>query len=245
VTAGLHRTRALAWRMTERLVWQSPPRLSRPPIPAFLEEIALLAAIQSIAPAGVRLSCRTIRDGDDAFLLPKESQSIVTRAVAGRRASGAARLAARLLLAEFGIGEAEIPRGSGGQPIWPKGITGSLAHDDTMAVAAVSRSGAIRSLGSDIEPPVPLPDDIVSLVFTCGDCVDSVDRMLVGRVLFSAKEAVYKAVYPLDGEILDYADIAVDLRGASAVTRSGRRARLSYCTTPRILTLAVVESSQR
>ncbi|UDL86997.1 4'-phosphopantetheinyl transferase superfamily protein [Mesorhizobium sp. PAMC28654] len=194
----------------------------------------------AMAPSGVRIGCRLIREGDEAHLLPDEARSIPARQPAMRRASGAARWIAHGLLADIGFNDFAILRTPSGAPAWPQGITGSLAHDDEMAVAAVAPISQISSLGIDVEPAQPLPDDIFAIVGTGADVTGAVDRHLAGRILFSAKEAVYKAVYPLDRQILGYEDIAVDLNAGFATTKTGRRARLAYCIAPRVVALAFV-----
>ncbi|QKC86238.1 4'-phosphopantetheinyl transferase superfamily protein [Mesorhizobium sp. NZP2077] len=194
----------------------------------------------AIAPPGVRTGCRLIGDADEAHLLPEEARSISARQPAMRRASGAARWIAHRLLADIGIGNVAIPRAPSGAPTWPDGIIGSLAHDDDMAVAAVARVGRIVSLGIDVEPAQALPDDISAIVATGADRTGAADRLLAGRILFCAKEAVYKAAYPLDREILGYEDIAVDLDAGRATTKTGRKVRLAYCVAPRVVVLAFV-----
>jgi 4'-phosphopantetheinyl transferase EntD len=159
-----------------------------------------------------------------------------------RRASGAARWIAHGLLAELGVSDAAILRAPTGAPVWPDGITGSLAHDDDMAVAAVAPIGHISALGIDVEPAQPLPDDILALVATPADRIDVADRHLAGRILFAAKEAVYKASYPLDREVLGYEDITVDLNAGQATTKTGRNVSLAYCVAPRVVVLAFVET---
>ena len=200
-------------------------------------ETALLAAMEGLAPPGIRLGCRAIRDGDETLLLPQEAAAFPGSRPAARRASGAARAVARRLLGLEGLEAAPIGRSAAGAPLWPPGVAGSLAHDEAMAVAAVTR--AAFSPGIDVEPAVPLPADVASLVAIAGDNLAGVDARLAGRVLFSAKEAVYKAVYPLDGEILGYEHIRVDLASGEAVTANGRRAWLRFCLLPRIVVLAV------
>ena len=207
-----------------------------------LAQTSLLQAMIAIAPRSVRIGCRVIRDGDEAHLLPEEARSIPARQPAMRRASGAARWIAHGLLANVGINDFAILRAPSGTPVWPDGITGSLAHDDEMAVAAVAHVIHIGSLGIDVEPAQPLPDDILALVATRADQADSADRHLAGRILFSAKEAVYKAVYPLDREILGYEDITVDLNAGHATVKTGRKVSLAYCVAPRVVVLAFVDA---
>ncbi|QKD02809.1 4'-phosphopantetheinyl transferase family protein [Mesorhizobium loti] len=219
-----------------------PANPSPPDLP---EETALAQALAAIAPNGIRTGCRLIRDGDETHLLPEEACSIPARRPAMRRASGAARRIVHGLLADAGVNDFALLRTPSGAPAWPGGITGSLAHDDDMAVAAVAEIGRIRSLGIDVEPALPLPDDIFALVASPADRTETVDRHLAGRILFAAKEAVYKAAYPLDRQVLGYEDIAVDLKAGRATTTTGRSASLVYCTAPRVVVLAFVDGDTR
>lgn len=203
------------------------------------DEAALQSALDAMAPRGVRLGCRLIRDGDEAALLPDEARSIPSRHSERLRASGAARLAARRLLREAGLGDRAVPRGASGEPIWPAGWTGSLAHDETMALAALGRIEDVRSLGVDVEPREPLPEELLALVVGSQDRLPSPAGPESARLVFSAKEAVYKAVFPLDRRILDYEDIAVNFVAGKARTRTGHAVRLVTCVAPRIVTLAI------
>lgn len=152
--------------------------------------MVLLEAMNGIAPMGIRVGCRTIHEGDEACLLRQEAHSIPSRHPARRQASGAARQVAHELLSDLGLYDVAVLRASSGAPVWPDGITGSLAHDEEMAVAALAPlSARIGSVGIDVEPAIVLPDDIFALVATRDDVTDAVEPSLVGRVLFSAKEA--------------------------------------------------------
>ncbi|MBJ6133016.1 4'-phosphopantetheinyl transferase superfamily protein [Ochrobactrum sp. Q0168] len=200
-------------------------------------EIALNQAMQAIAPQGVSIACRIIQPGDETHLLADENAALPTRNPGQRRASGTARIAARELLEIHGKGDLAILRGASGEPIWPAGIVGSLAHDDDMAVAAVASSADFLLVGIDVEPAVPLPEDIAALVKQPGDRLPE-GAADADRILFCAKEAVYKAVYPLDRVVLNYDDIIVDLLQGHAHTTTGRTVRVAFCRMPKIVALA-------
>ncbi|TGV48393.1 4'-phosphopantetheinyl transferase superfamily protein [Mesorhizobium sp. M2D.F.Ca.ET.160.01.1.1] len=70
------------------------------------------------------------------------------------------------------------------------------------------------------------------------DRLGDLDPGIGSRILFAAKEAVYKASFPLDGRVLGFEDIAVDFESGEAVTSSGRRLTVRFTVSPRILTLA-------
>lgn len=207
-------------------------------------EASLGAAMRAIAPAGLRLDCRLIRVGDEERLLPDERLAVPTRDPRARRASGAGRHAARLLLGELGLGGSAIGRERSGQPVWPEGIVGSIAHDDVVAVAAVGSSAAIAAVGIDVEPAEPLPDDLWALVVTNEDVPGQGTGDLAGRLVFAAKEACYKAAHRIEGVVLEHGDIAVDLARSRARTRTGIVAQLHWCAAPRIVVVAVVASDR-
>ncbi|MBK5957442.1 hypothetical protein CCR97_04355 [Rhodoplanes elegans] len=205
-------------------------------------EVAALQRVLDVLVPGVAVGCRAILPGDEAALREAEADSIVSTIVAVRRASGAARVVARALLDDLGHRDVVLVRTASGAPAWPDGIVGSLAHDQEIAVAAVASRARIAALGIDVEPADPLPDDIVDLVVTAAEH-DGLDRdPLHGRLLFAAKEAVYKAMHPLDGVFLDFHDIVVDLAARTAVVPSGRILDLAVCRAPRIVVLALLRA---
>jgi len=60
----------------------------------------------------------------------------------------------------------EIPRGTDGEPIWPRGFTGSISHCKSIIGAAVSRKNSIQSIGIDIEEIGRVTKDMWDSIFT-------------------------------------------------------------------------------
>jgi len=201
-------------------------------------EKAVERALAALAPPGLIAGCRVIRADDERHFLPAESASILTRESRARSASGAGRQIAHELLQRLQCADMAVARGLLGNPIWPEGIAGSIAHDEEMAVAVAARSGAVGSVGVDIEPASPLPDGLRDLVMTPRDRVGGFDPGIAGRILFAVKEAAYKASFPLDGHVLGFEDIAVDLEAGEAVTSHGVKSSVRFSVTAKILALA-------
>jgi len=196
-------------------------------------------AIATLALPGLLIGHRLIAPGDEHALLDAEAASIASPVIAVRRASGAARVVAREFLARLGHDRFPLRKGESGAPVWPAGITGSLAHDETVAVAVVGRQRDVGAVGIDIEPAALLPPDMLELISTPQELQKIADDPLRGRLLFAAKEAVYKAVYPLDRVFLEFRDIEIDLAGRKAMTRTGRAVALRYCISPHVLVVAL------
>jgi 4'-phosphopantetheinyl transferase EntD len=200
--------------------------------------------IDRLAPPGVAIGHRLIMPGDEFALLPEEAERIGP-VIENRRASGAARMVAGPLLAQLGHAASALPKQPSGAPKWPDGIVGSLAHDARVAVAAVAMSNDFAALGIDVEPAEDLAPDLRDLVTTPAERAKLAADPFRGKLLFAAKEAVYKAVYPLDGTVLDYHDIEVDLAERKATVRNGRVVDLRFGIATHLIALAFIPAAPR
>ena len=189
----------------------------------------------ALAREAVLFDAKRIAPGDEAAFAAADTFGAA--APYRRRASGAARIVARALLTEMGVFAAPLPRLISGAPKWPPGILGSLAHDDLYAIAAVARKKPLVGLGVDIEVAEPLPADLVDFVLVGDERRHAATA--AGRLVFVAKEAVYKAINPLDATPLEYADIAVDLDAMTATLADGRTLRLLAATGARLAAAAL------
>ena len=205
-------------------------------------DAALAVALERLGPPNVLVGHRVISAGDEHALLAGEIVSFRASGLLARRQSGAARLVARQLLGKLGIDCAELPRSASGAPVWPLGLVGSLAHDRSVAVAAVASADRFGAVGIDIEPAQPLPSELVDMVTTPTERAQYPAEILQSRLLFAIKEATYKAVNPLDHCFLDFHDVTVDLAANQAFIRNGRKINFAVGTGPRIVALAYVEA---
>lgn len=200
----------------------------------------LQRAIDAISVPGILIGHRLIADGDELALLPEELVAFAGSVIKVRRASGAARIVARTLLSRFGKAPCPIPKSTAGMPVWPAGIVGSLAHESKVAIAAMAKQDEFLGVGADIEPAEPLDPDLLNIVATVKERERIQDDPYRGRLLFSVKEAIYKAVYPLDGTFLDHHDVEVSLSSGAAVVRNGRTVSFRYGVTTHIVVLAFI-----
>ena len=154
-------------------------------------------------------------DPPGATLFPEE-EAAMARAVPRRRGEFAAgRACARAALAQLGLPAAPILPGPRGAPQWPAGVVGSITHCDGYRAAAVARARDVLTLGLDAEPAGPLPGgvlDAVSLAEERGRLpalTAAAPHVAWDRLLFCAKEAVYKAWFPLAGRWLGFEEAAI------------------------------------
>jgi 4'-phosphopantetheinyl transferase EntD len=204
---------------------------------------SLQRAIDTLVVPGLLIGHRVITQGDELALLHEEIESLSFPAIEKRRASGAARRVARELMNSMGFAGLPILRSTFGSPIWPAGVVGSMAHDDRIAVAAVGMQQDLDAVGIDIELATPLPQEMLELIATPQERRAIADNPLGAKLLFTIKEAVYKAAYPLDLGFLDFYDIEVDLAGRLATTRVGRTLTLHWCIFSHVLVVATIQKA--
>ncbi len=148
-------------------------------------------------------------DPPDLMPLPDE-EPLIARSVAKRRNEFVTvRHCARIALGELGVPPAPILKGEKGEPCWPDGVVGSLTHCTGYRGAVVGRVGDVRSVGIDAEPHDVLPDgvlDAVSLPVERRELAALPTGLHWDRILFCAKEATYKAWYPLTRRWLGFED---------------------------------------
>jgi 4'-phosphopantetheinyl transferase EntD len=167
--------------------------------------------ISSVVPGSVA-AAEAYDDPPGLTPLPQE-EALIARAVAKRRNEFiTVRHCARVALAELGVPAAPILKGNKGEPCWPDGVVGSLTHCDGYRGAVVGRAEQVRSVGIDAEPHGPLPNGVleaVSLPPERRELAAMPDALHGDRILFCAKEATYKAWYPLTRRWLGFEDARI------------------------------------
>ena len=208
-----------------------------------ISDASFQSAIDALSLPGILIGHRLISPGDEHALLPEEAPAFASSVVKVRRASGAARTVARQLLMRLGHPGCALPKSPSGAPIWPAGVIGSLTHDARVAVAAVGLCRDVDAIGIDVEPAEILPPDLLDIVATPQERSKIGDDPYRGRLLFVAKEAVYKAVYPLDRTFLEHHDVQIDLADRKAVVCNGRVVELRFCVSAHLVALAFIPRS--
>nr|WP_154677356.1 4'-phosphopantetheinyl transferase superfamily protein [Parafrankia discariae] len=177
----------------------------------------------------------------DARLFPEEAATL-TRAVDKRRREfTTGRICAHRALEALGVPAVPILPGERREPLWPAGVVGSITHTAGYRAAAVARAaaGSTVSVGIDAEPNEPTPGGVLREISL------PVEREMLtalggehpavrwDRLLFSAKESVYKAWFPLAQRWLGFDDAeltitvdAGDAAGTGVDARGAFQARL-------------------
>ncbi|MFC7548120.1 4'-phosphopantetheinyl transferase [Plantactinospora sp. GCM10030261] len=159
-------------------------------------------------------------------LFPAE-EAVIARAVEKRRREfTTGRWCARQALAQLGHAPVPIVPGTRGAPTWPLGLVGTITHCTGYRAAVVGRSATVLTVGVDAEPDDPLPPGVLDAIGLpeerdwIAERSRAEPKISWGKLLFSAKESVYKAWYPLTGRWLGFeeARITIDATGDMAGT---------------------------
>jgi 4'-phosphopantetheinyl transferase EntD len=179
-------------------------------VPAVLR-VERTLVIEEILPATVA-TAETFTDAPTAKLFPQEAAIVERASDKRRRQFIAGRECARMALSQLGIPPAPILIGERGAPQWPPGIVGSITHCDGYRAAAAARVSDVATIGMDAEPNHPLPRGVLDVISLPAEraglaaLAEEAPAVCWDRLLFSAKESVYKAWFPLTGRWLGFED---------------------------------------
>lgn len=178
------------------------------------------ASLRELVPRCVRVSERR-HDHDPEPLYPEEAAHISRAVVKRRREFTTVRRCAREALGELGLGRPPMVPGEAGSPTWPDGVVGSMTHCAGYRAAAVALASDVCAVGIDAEPNERMPAGVLGAVASEAEAERL--RLLLAsrpgtawdRLLFSAKESVYKAWFPLTRQWLGFeeADVVIDPSG--------------------------------
>lgn len=172
--------------------------------------------IRDILPSVVAAE-EAFTDPPHVVLFPEEETVIANAVDKRRREFATARACARAALAQLGMPPVPIVPGPRGAPQWPPGVVGSITHCAGYRASAVARSRDVIAIGLDAEPNGKLPGGVLGIVASrdeqAGLAALAAARPDVhwDRMLFSAKESVFKTWFPLTGRWLNFEDASIEL----------------------------------
>ena len=111
-------------------------------------------------------------------------------------------------------------------PKWPNGIVGSITHHNGHAAAVVAGSSDYSGLGIDFESLLPFIEaqQMLEHILTDRDMACEEIRQCGTRffvtLAFSAKESLYKALYPVTGQRMGFHDLYIKRVGTNSLTLS-------------------------
>jgi 4'-phosphopantetheinyl transferase EntD len=153
----------------------------------------------------------------DVELFAEELAALGQAVEKRRREFITARACARRALARLGVAPSAIANGERGQPLWPDGVLGSITHCAGYRACAVAREAQVVGVGIDAEPHAPLPEGVLAQIARAEErprlarLAGAEPAVHWDRLLFCAKEAVYKVWFPLAACWLGFEDATLTL----------------------------------
>lgn len=171
---------------------------------------------EGLFPPCVLVATSSVDPADEAHLFAEEQLLVATAVARRRREFASARCLARALLARLGEQPRPLLRTPDRAPSWPAGVVGSISHCEGRVAAAVARRDDLAGLGIDIEPDAAIDTSLWDRICTPAEIErlpgpDAEVRGRAVRLLFSAKEALYKCVHPYAGRFIGFREVEIGL----------------------------------
>lgn len=172
-----------------------------------MNEADFASCFRSILPKTVILE--TAQNDDWQTPVYPQEEVLLKKAVEKRvREFRAGRHCAARVLNWLGVEQFPILQGSHREPLWPDHIVGAITHSGAVcAAAATVKTPLIASVGIDVEGAAPLESNLERLICTQTELeqvAELADHIPWNKVIFSVKESIFKAWYPLFSCYLDF-----------------------------------------
>ncbi|WP_052190845.1 4'-phosphopantetheinyl transferase [Chitinibacter sp. ZOR0017] len=128
----------------------------------------------------------------------------------------AGRLLAKKALSDFGENVCLISIKKNHLPAWPEKYIGSISHSNGAAISIVARKSEYQGIGIDIESYMEdaTTKEIEKKILTTDDFIffkkTPLDKTII-TLIFSAKESLFKALYPEAGHYFSFKAAKIEL----------------------------------
>lgn len=161
------------------------------------------------------IACKTGAELNTVELLAEEATAATHFSRKRLAEFSLGRACAREILAALGYAEFPLRVGDARQPLWPPGLTGSISHAGDMAICAIAPVQDIAGIGIDIETVTHESFDLLEMVASSREraamTAMPADFHYLPKLLFSAKESVFKCQFPLTRQWLEFQDVSLAL----------------------------------
>lgn len=151
------------------------------------------------------------------FALLPEEDAQVGKAVEKRvREYGVARSLFRGLLTDLGHAPVPLVNDAMRAPQWPEGVRGTITHTQGYCAVALAQASSVLGLGLDAERAGPLKRALWKSICTEQELaiLTAMPEEQAGeraKLIFSAKEAAYKAQYARTAAFLGFSAMRIDV----------------------------------
>lgn len=189
--------------------------------PGMSKEIVLAEALRALLPTDVAVAGGPIASAQGP-LFAIEERALTTAVHVRQIEFRAGRSYARAALRQLGVPDQPIVQAADRRPLWPDGFVGAISHSRALCAAAAASDASYLGLGLDLEPATALDPELIPIVARPHESAALCRRVVTedaavdsAKLLFCAKESVFKACYPLTLEWLDFQDVSIEFHAAS------------------------------
>lgn len=159
--------------------------------------ISLLnSALRSILPPGVEHGVGSIPD-EPQFEYSSEKDHMRSAGDYRKCEFVAGRDCARAALERVGFARGPILSNDDGVPVWPLGVLASISHSRGYCAAIAAKESGYRTLGLDLEKTNRLSASAIERIVHPHEQVYAQSDQKKASLIFCAKEAFFKAQFPL------------------------------------------------
>ena len=170
-------------------------------------------------PEYIKFFCQKQTDSLPCILHPEEEACLSDVSSAKRKDEfRLGRFCAHQALSEFGLSHLPILKNEETrEPCWPENIRGSISHSGGYAAAAVGLASEIDGIGIDLESLSRKIDFNIHRHV----CIEEETQFLKSlpetetdlalRIIFSAKESIFKCLYPISKTYLYFKDAHITI----------------------------------
>jgi 4'-phosphopantetheinyl transferase EntD len=171
-----------------------------------------------LLPETVLLAEMPPAQADPALLHAEELQRIERAVDKRRREFAAGRLLAHGLLEAVGAPRSPLLPDANRVPAWPTGVVGSITHCPNLCAVAIAPASQWSAIGLDVETAAPMDEALLPMILRDAErariaALPDAIRPFGGILVFSIKEAVYKAIYPQCRVFLDFQQVELAFEG--------------------------------
>lgn len=122
---------------------------------------------------------------------------------------------AHCILEKYGYNNFPILKDISGAPVFPETLTGSISHTNNWAVAAMAKNDIVKGIGIDIEDLSRKVNPGIKRIIATPDEKKTIEDLPKNqqdkciKIIFSAKESIYKCVYSISGVPLKFQDLSI------------------------------------
>lgn len=172
--------------------------------------------LDQMIPSGVEAFADSITDQEESFEYPEEEAALVNAVQKRRNEFIVGRRCARAALAKISVKPCVLIPREDRVPQWPIGVIGSISHSVDLCCAVVTHANKIACLGVDLETTTRISSGVTERVLHPLETDYVGNDKARSSLLFSAKEAFFKAQFPVWNTWPNFSDLAFQVDETSS-----------------------------